>query len=491
MYKNNPSTPEAPSNPSDNIGGEGNRSKNPPGSYDEATNTLTLTRKTGDNFKLNSEIGSEDEPLTIVLKNLIGTQKEYKYTVTRCEGFTSGIVYFEITENGRFYIAGDGIKVVAEDGQDDDIILIGNNNHLKTGSGCDIVRVGFAIDSPEFCVQSDNNIINTGDGDDYVINYGINKIDMGNGNKDKVTVFSGGDNDNISNQEIVLNFSGRSNTSDGKIDGGYQSGYGDCKFLSLITTLNLKGSLGDYISIKPLGANEYEVSFKRSGTSQKVNLNADLNDKNVTGDLDFAIIEAAFRKLIEAEGYNMDENSSDPEHSLGDSDNNFLISKFVFGVDSKSPSCYAWSPEYEEFCKIILGKFLSGDINNLILGSQDKNSQGNENLSLGIFCNHAYAVIGGKVGEYIEVVNPWDSNDKIRLDWDDMFKYFESVNVFGDALTFIENNFIVGNSAPIYNDNYLNNNAEDNVNEIDLVQAQIDAILEDELKKKGTLELYS
>jgi hypothetical protein len=47
--------------------------------------------------------------------------------------------------------------------------------------------------------------------------------------------------------------------------------------------------------------------------------------------------------------------------------------------------------------------------------------------------------VGGEVGKYLEITNPWDGNDSFQLDWNDFFVYFTGVNLYGDAAQYAMN----------------------------------------------------
>ena len=69
-------------------------------------------------------------------------------------------------------------------------------------------------------------------------------------------------------------------------------------------------------------------------------------------------------------------------------------------------------------------KYKNGTISNIIVGA----SISSEKLQI---CNdHEYA-ISDVTENYVELINPWDSQDRLRLDIDDFFKYFSEITVFG------------------------------------------------------------
>ena len=50
---------------------------------------------------------------------------------------------------------------------------------------------------------------------------------------------------------------------------------------------------------------------------------------------------------------------------------------------------------------------------------------------------HEYSVKNVSAYNYVELVNPHDTKDTIKLDWDDFLKYFETVDLFGDTYTYV------------------------------------------------------
>lgn len=400
------------------------------------------------------------------------------YTLSSVDGDPHS-VKLTILDNGRLVIQGDGIKIVATENQNDDIVLIGDECQVYTNSGDDIVRVGTIVDSSEEnykrtktyldddgiefekdTTQSDNNYIHTGSGDDYVqIFGGYSEIVGGDGNDKllvtgipltKMTAFkiiTDGFEYTRSDREIITS------SLNGKIEGGGQGGYGDCKFLSTLNSIADKFS--DYVKIVKSGSN-YKVTFLKSSKTVTVSASDLAVADNATGDIDFVLTEIAFRKLIEADGYNMDNNSTgNPSHDnkmLGLSTNNFLISKYLFNNNTTGATCSSFGTASSVDCvaTYLLEELLAGKISNFVVGSNDGNNPDParpNNPDLGIYYNHAYAVKGGSVGSYVEICNPWDGNDIIRLDWDDFLLYFDSINLFGDTYDSFYSVFTMSSSS--------------------------------------------
>lgn len=431
-------TPEnpTPENPSpDDVSDDGEEPEAP------ATIDYTLTRKSANA----QSIMVPTEGITLKLANSVDG-KEYTYTISSLSG-SAVFATFEYLDNGRLVITGDYLDIAATGGQDDDIVLLGENCNINTNSGNDIVRVGGAVDSEVVSgkyVQKNYNTINTGSGDDYIINFGVRSTVVGGSGNDN-TLMIGMSASDMEKFDItgkgIENIIGRKDktngTSNNKLDGGgYQGGYGDCKFLSFLNSL--QGNFSDYVKITPSSSGDkYTVQFLKSGSSMQVSKSELLTSSgtigNAQGDIDFVLTEIAFRKLIENKGYNMYDGELTDTKSLGSSVNNFLISEIMLGAKS-SAGCYELN---DWLLTLLLEAYNNGEISNLVLGTQDKDSGEPDNNQLGIYYNHAYGIKGGVVGKYIIVSNPWDGNDRIKLDWDDALTYFGSVNLFGDSYDII------------------------------------------------------
>lgn len=77
--------------------------------------------------------------------------------------------------------------------------------------------------------------------------------------------------------------------------------------------------------------------------------------------------------------------------------------------------------------KNLWNKYKAGSISNICVGT------GNNDYSdkLQICNNHAYSVVDVQ-NDYITLVNPWDSEDRLKLTWDDFENYFDKAMVYGD-----------------------------------------------------------
>ncbi|MBR6098484.1 hypothetical protein IKP85_01925 [bacterium] len=449
----------------------------------------TLIRKnTSENSKTINNIGSEG--VSIKLENS-ADGKEYYYTFTSANG-TAQSVQLEYLDNGRLVVIGSNLKIVASGQQDDSIILIGENNTVDTNSGNDQVRISMAMDSQTgFEIsgyQPNGNVINTGSGNDYVFNFGLNKVNAGSGT-DTVLLYGatiaayGSTTSGWSGVETILSDREAAGTSDNKLGGACQDQFGDCKFLSFLNSLKYtlaknNKSLSEYIQISGSGSN-YTVKFVKSGESVTISA-SDLSDGAYTdGDIDNVLIEIAFRKILAdpsknyGHEYNIDnDETGSPIHDnymLGCADNNWLISKHLFGQEKSAElmksityvdeygnptSTEDNTAVYKEAFKELMGAYLNGQISNLVLCCTKSN------LQLGLCEGHAYCISGGVVGQYVSVTNPWDGNDSFQLDWNDFFDYFTSINLYGDAAQYafnkrydklIYNEYDSTNDSVIYN----------------------------------------
>ena len=395
-----------------------------PEETDETDKTVILTRKGTNSQNIQIENG---DTYTIKLKNSIDG-KDMTYTITSrvndvipdYEYPTSATLTY--LDNGRLEISGNFLNIVATEGQDDNIIIYGTENSINTNSGNDTVRVGLVMDSiaNKGVMTTDNNIIDTGSGNDYVEIAGrYNTIKMGAGNDSLFQVYSSNTN-NVTSAENIF---GSANASDNKIGWSQQGGYGDCKFLSFLNSLNKP--LSTYVTITKSG-NDYNVLFKASNINVTVNSSDFSNTNNAHGDIDTTITEIAFRKYITEQGFNMFDAGQEGynSNSLGSSFNNFLINKAFFNLDDCGQTLLT-----EEKFTWLLNQYKSGNISSLMVGTKG------DQIDLGIYGSHAYAVKGGQTGQYVEIVNPHDSRDTITLDWSDFFKYYKSAILIGDTYT--------------------------------------------------------
>ena len=422
---------------------------------------VTLKRKStsgSDNCKRTISVDSTVK--NIKLTNTFDG-KDYYYQVSTLSGTHN--ITLEYLDNGRLLIMGDYVKVVAIDGQNDEIILIGQNNEIDTNSGKDKIRVGNVKDSNiDDAAQSDNNKIITGSGNDYVQIFGLNNIDMGAGNNDRLLVTGGTINDygSITKTGVEYIYSDREYIlpSDNTLDWGMQGQYGDCTYMSFLNSFRdyLKRTgknLSEYVSITGSGTN-YTVKFLKSDPVQTKTITAsDLgNSSNSDGDIDNVLMEIAFRKILEDTGFHMNE-TGDSSKSLGSNANIWLISKYIFGqnysvsinqsYEYEDGSEFDNSANFKNQFKSLFNAYMNGEISNIILGTSGTAYDNERNGIVGKdLSGHAYYVKGGVEDKYVELTNPWDGNDSFRIDWDDIFKYFGGANLYGDAAKYaIDNNF--------------------------------------------------
>ncbi|MBO6086934.1 cell envelope integrity protein TolA [bacterium] len=508
------------------------------GDGDNSTITadITLTRKDdSNNSKKNLDV--TDEGTTFKLANSI-KGKKYKYTISANEGTSATIKEIKFLDNDRLLIVGDNLKIIADDNQADNIILMGCYNYIDTGDLNDTIRVGVVQDSIDYYatywddMNTGNgnkynesllgNTIKSGSGNDYVEVSGPQTIDMGEDDGDylydylyntnsaisKLVASYEGQKITVGNREVTIvkpiNYeqtfvSGTSQRSDYNFGVASQGGYGDCQFLSFMNTFN--GKLSDYVTISSISGG-YKVTFKgkdASGANYSATVtNDELNNvqsaldklllyqgttytkqydkENCSGDIDNALVEIAFRKVIANIknldgtaltnpgynlGYNMDNYEdgtivdgytvfnadkngnivySDPNaqdaNMFGSNSNSKLISTVFYGEGDQR----MLTTDDKNWFKELLAAYKNGEVTNLVIGThQESNPSGIDNKALGIYYNHAYAIKDYEEDHWVEVVNPWDGKDVIRLDWRDFFKYFPSLVVYGDTYTYCEN----------------------------------------------------
>lgn len=392
---------------------------------------------------------------------------EYTYTIKPKDG-VSGNVKLEYLDNHRLLIIGDNLEITATSGQRDDLIIFGNNNIINTGDFKDYVRVGCVVDSNFYFDEKicTGNEINTGTGDDYVQNYGANKIIMGSGSDALLDL--GGHATSKSGAETTFGITNQ--TSDNALGWGMQGGYGDCKLLAVLDSLCTNNSLSKYVTITKIDSG-YKVYFKKSKTTQYVR-QSDFTFNTASGDMDFKIVETAFRLIIAGLGYNMDnDDTGNPLHDdyeLGSTVNDWLISKYIFGLDYDED---VWH-EYKLTDYVLewaVGRFNSNSI------SQVTFALGNDTDAyekFGIYSGHAYGLKGGVKNKYVDLVNPHDGNDIIRLEWNDFLSIFGTVMFFGDTLDIAAAEF----NIDLKTSRAANLPIRENTDEIDEILEQIDGV---------------
>ena len=365
-----------------------------------------------------------------------------EYIITLADGFSTQGNTYKITtigndvdehielhylENGRLVIKGNNLCIDSEEyAQNDDLIILGSYNDICTNGGNDIIRVGFVNDSNGLNQYSNNNLISTGDGDDYLQVLGDrNIIDSGAGN-DKLLYM--GTNSTYDSWETECEI-------DGNIDWIRQQYYGDCQTLSLINSIVNKGTFDQYIDISGDETSGWTVNFLKSNETVSVtptDLEATVTIQGRTvvaaakGDVDAAIVEAAIKKVVKRNGdnYSIDPNASNSV-SLGYSKNWHIVGKYILGEDKAGT---LQINNNSDVITKLYNAYNSGTISNLVVGTiQDEN---NDNEILGIYAKHAYSVVG-VTSDTVTVVNPHDTKDHITLSMTDFLKYFKTAIVFG------------------------------------------------------------
>ena len=449
-----PVTPDIPENPE--IGEDGTDGTGPSTEEQKPIDEdLKLSR--GDAQKTVT-LTSQEKVLTLV--NPFGGAN-YQYTLTSVTG-SSVTAKFEFLANGRLVVTGNNIKIVANKNQKDDIILLGNNCEIYTDDGDDIVRVAFVKDSQGYysagnstnanglivgnefgqtiyCNSTNNNRINTGSGNEYVVlNSDYSQVDGGDG-KDKVLYLN---NSTINNVEEKLEFFTSTISADGYEGWAMQGTVPDCRLLALINSIcgnKNYCNLSDYVTITQSGTG-YTVTFKNyPGTNKTASISRSeiASFDGVYGDLDTILIDMALEKLLSA-NHDRGKTSVSTAHYntlanylIGSEDMTFLSNIRQDGdtnEDAQQRKNYlrAKLPE-------LWAKLQAGQIANLEIGIHTQNSK------LGVVSGHAYSV-KNLTNTYIELVNPWDDADVLKLD----LEYFYSLDI--EALVY---------GADVYNQNYL------------------------------------
>lgn len=420
-----------------------------------------------------------DSGVKLILTNTFDG-KDYEYNIKSLSDEQSA--QFEYLTNGRLVIKGDNLFIAANDGQKDDIILLGDNNKLNTNDEDDIVRVGYVIDSAGkyhikttidsegeiVPIGSNSNTINTGDGNDYIMYYGNNNsIDAGEGT-DRVGIVlqsQSPETEDITNAEEVRNILSNTNEINNNIGWFNQGGVGgDCRLFVLLDSLQRSSeefSLSDYVDIKKI-ENTYSVTFKNYSGDNKSTIisDNDLSDfKNISGDLDVVLIDYAMNKL-------MAENKVYDKHFLEEYAQEMEYTMDIYGLDTVQKAYYNTisnylfgdkkvtivmqdgNSQFKENLNELWTKYQNGELNNISIGIQ-ANSR---NLKQGILKDHAYSLYD-LTDKTITLINPWDNADHLTLDINKFYRLSPFVIVYGTD--YYGQNLIQDNGFISINDTYI------------------------------------
>jgi len=304
-------------------------------------------------------------------------------------------------------------------------------------------------------------------------------VDMGVGNdKFQSMYYDYIEQNNITNCEISQRAYDNTTTID-NFDGWVRQGdNGDCRLYSVINSFAKCSNTGNIkelfnIDIKRginTNPNGYKVTFnnaKRPEIDSEQTPDAHfintffVNDSELSqytgsyGDLDTILIDIALNKLISMnqeyedyiraqegfENYVCDTSVSNATYNTlslyltGSSDVTYVTSD---DVDS-SPE------EYKSRFLECWNRYNSGEISNLCVGITDigvTNEQGDDipdDFSLGIVGGHAYALknvvnTGNDDNSYVELVNPWDDADVLRLSFTKFFSLTTNFYVLGEDI---------------------------------------------------------
>ena len=374
-----------------------------------------------------SAIKVSSSSLTLLtLKNSLDGN-EYTYEIKSNSG--SQNMKVEYLENGRLVITGNHLNITAAKGQEDNIVLLGSNNVLDTGDLDDIVRLGYAADGAGryYCKQSDNNKIYAGSGDDHVVYFGLNnKIDSGAGSADTVMSAVCGTNmkkESISNSETSLASDQVSyNTFNNEIDWFSQgTSGGDCRLFALLKSMSMSKnfSLRDYVTISQAN-NGYNVTFKNyMGSSNRscfVSSSALNKFSNAYGDIDVVLVDYAMNQLL-----------SKNEGALVENCDYNEIAMYLFGTYDITVLNRNYDRRtYDQNIFDLWSRYENGAVTNITVGLQADYSD----YQLGLITNHAYT-LAEYTNDYVTLINPWDSNDKLVLDMNTFYDMEPCVVTYG------------------------------------------------------------
>lgn len=425
----------------------------PPAGYHQADNTdIVLIRKDSsqNNVDENITVGSS---ITLMLKNNITSASDYVYTIAN-NGTDTTSLSVQYLDNGRLVISGSGLTITANGSQNDDIILLGSDNTLNTGNGDDIVRVADCRDARgNYLGLSQGNTVSTGLGDDHVTvadhNNIFNDSDGGTlffNNTDIISTISAPSSmksiNGTSNADITSQTLGSSTIE------GYSAQVmsSDCRLFSLINSLGNNtnnGNLSAYAQVSKNSDGTYKVNFPNysgSGVGYLDNIDpSDIeNSVGVTGDLTTVLIDYAINKLMYINKDDDDLKSSETTETNAFSRAQYgTISKYIFGNDYFTmyivgKDGYSQQDVADKAVSIWNDKISgSHEVTNLLVGFNTTNN------SLGIISNHAYSVknivMSGSDISYVELVNPWDDGDILRLDGETFISNLKDCYTFGSS----------------------------------------------------------
>ena len=402
---------------------------------------------------------SKNTDTELILTNTF-SGKDLKYSLTSLkEGETVKLTYLE---NGRLVVEGNYIQVTAAEGQEDDIILLGNHNKIITGDENDIVRVGTALDSSiNFQSMSSYNTIITGDGNDYVTYFGgRNDMDMGDGYDKVQRAFilssdSTSDYCTITNCEEFRGIQDNSTTTDGQI-GWYNQGDlgGDCRLFAILESLSKSkdfNSISNYVTITQVDDENYSVKFNNYDGNNTTNVALSelktigydgsgnpVELSFVNGDLDVVLIDMALNKLL-------NENSAYDKALLESTFNPTspiktttavkttyynTLSNYIYG--SLDITCVNYGTDFKEKLFELWTAYKNGEISNITIGTARADQSGTELDRLGIVPSHAYT-IDNLTETTISLVNVWDSADILNLDLEKFYSINPDIVIYDTA----------------------------------------------------------
>ena len=421
---------------------------------------------------------NENETANLILSDRFDGVK-YNYEIKSLKD--SQTVTLEHLKNGRVYIKGNNLEINANDSQKDDMIIMGSNNIINTGDKDDILRLGYVVDSRgevlDYIHQSDENVINTGDGNDYIEYFGLNnKTDAGDG-FDEVYVYANNailENENITNAEIKR-MTKTSIPINNEINWFNQGeGGGDCRLFAILDSLSKQDgfNLSDYVDITDNLDDTYTVTFKNYtvAANSLVVSKSDLSTfRNVYGDIDVILIDYAMNSLI-AQNKLYDKQALETYaegqisiHTLDTVQKAYYntLSNYIFGNFSITPVNYD-SNLFETRLYDLWTAYQNKEISNITVGIQADFSD----YKNGILTAHAYSMVE-LTEEFVTLINPWDSADKLTIDLDILKSMEPCLMVYGtdkyNERYVIDNGFIRAENTAM-DDVYLDNINNDTAN---------------------------
>lgn len=413
---------------------------------------------TGNNFELEAKNNQEDDLIINGHNNIINTGNKNDLIRLGMTIDESGCITGENNSYNSAYLT--DVKNSCQNNT--------YNNTINAGAGDDYIMdfTGGRVSSSNY----QGNTINGGSGDDVYRNESVKFVSRDT-NSDRVTdsgYFT--DSNTITGIKTNVNSESMKTASiDNQIGSYGQGGLGDCRFLSLLASLKAQGkSFSDLgITINKSGTS-YNVRFNNyPGGAKTVNIseselypsysqsgvtNLGISNKYAQGDIDTRIVELAANKSMQNTFGKTLENASYQEYSrylFGNSNVSLYLNENAFpslagysgnvSVSGATVKHDSTTKMDRNLIKNLWNKYKSGKISNLEVSTGDHGYSD----TLQICNNHSYSVADVQ-NDYITLINPWDSEDKLKLSWDDFEQYFDMTFVYGDTSSDYLTNVVTG-----------------------------------------------